>query len=222
MKKQLIIFGVGTLAELAHYYATYEMDFNVLSFVVDDDYLINDNLLNVPIIPLSTFINKYKNSNINIFVAIGYKSLINREIVFNKISNLGYILINIISKSSYIAKNITLGRNNFIMPGVIIESNVIIENNNVFWSNSTICHNTKIQDHNFIASNVTIGGEVKIGNRNFFGFSSTILQQKTIGSDILIGAQSLLTSDALESFRYMGTPAKKEKFIDPKTGVCVI
>lgn len=221
MRKSLAIFGAGTLAKLAHYYAINEMDLNVTCFVVDDNYKTTNKLLDLPVLTFSEYLDKFTLSNTNFFIAIGYSSMKLRADIYNKIINLGFETINIVSKSAFIATNVSLGSNNIIMPGTVIEPNVIINNNNVIWSNSTICHDTIVGNHNFVASNVTIGGEVKIGDRNFFGFSSTVLQQKRIASDILIGAKSLVVSNIEHLTHYQGIPARKIKNLSHELGVCV-
>ena len=120
----------------------------------------------------------------------------NKRDVFERIRNAGYDLLNIISKSAFVSKETIKGKNNFIMPNVVIEPYAEIGSNNIIWSNSTICHNTIVGNHNFLASNVTVGGKCKIEDLCFLGFSSTVSDHLIIENEVLLSANSFLNSNA--------------------------
>jgi len=219
--KNLLIFGATSLARQAHYYAVNDMGFNVLGFVVDSAYKSGDVLLSLPVLTWEQACETYTIDEACFFVAIGYKNMRLRAASYTKIKATGYQLINIISRTSFVANNVFKGDNNMIMPNVVIEPSVVMGSNNTIWSNATICHDCTIGSHNFIAANTTIGGEVCIGEQNFFGFSSAVLQQTLIGNSTLIGAQSLITKNTTDFSEYHGTPAKKIASIDANIGVVV-
>jgi sugar O-acyltransferase (sialic acid O-acetyltransferase NeuD family) len=220
MSNTLYIFGAGSLARLAYYYAKWEMNFNISGFVIDSDRKDSDIFCDTPVLNWDEFNSSYNNLSL-MYVAVGYSRMKQRESIFNRVIDSGYPLQNIISTSSYVAKSVIMGVNNIIMPGAVIEPGVSIGNNNVFWSNTTICHDTTIGSHNFFASNFTVGGEVTIGDRCFFGFSSTICQQLQIGDDVLLAAKSLLLDDAISLGVYKGTPAKRVKEILQIDGIVI-
>jgi len=221
MANSIAIFGAGSLGKLAHYYATEEMGLKVLCFVVDADCSDNGKVKGLPLLTWEEFNSQYLQEKIDVYVAVGYRSMNMRAAVYEKVSAKGYRLINIVSRSAFIANDVCIGLNNFIMPGVVIEPGCKIGSDNVVWSNTTICHDSKLHNHNFLASNATVGGGVSIGDRNFIGFSATIGQQRRIGNDVLIGAQSLLLSDVANLVHYQGVPARKVKTVDKLKGVCV-
>jgi sugar O-acyltransferase (sialic acid O-acetyltransferase NeuD family) len=219
--KDLLIFGASSLARLAHYYATRDMGLNVLGFVVDEQYKVTDTFLSLPVFTSSEIDKKFTHDEIVMYIAVGYRSIRLRLSAYENAISKGFELVNIVARSSFVADDVMMGDNNFVMPGVVIEPSVKIGSNNVVWSNTTICHDTTIGSHNFFASNVTVGGEVSIGNQNFFGFSSVILQQRVIGNEVLIGAQSLLLDDAESLSRYQGSPARRVGSVDSSLGICV-
>ena len=55
--KSLIIFGTAEIAELAHFYFTNDSDYEVVAFTVDDEFIDNKMLLDLPVIPFSEIIN---------------------------------------------------------------------------------------------------------------------------------------------------------------------
>lgn len=221
MSQPLIIFGTGTLARLAHYYAVREMGLEVKAFAVDVTRLNTDTCCDSLVVTWDECLEQYPPGTVSMYVAVGYREMRQREAVFDRVQSAGYFLQTIISKSAFVAKTVRMGQNNFIMPGVVIEPEVSMGANNVIWSNATICHDTIIGKHNFVASNVTIGGEVTVGDRCFLGFSSTVVQHCRLGDDVLLAAQSLLLEDADSLSRHQGIPAKKVMDIPQSAGVCV-
>lgn len=221
MSKPLLIFGCGSLAKLAYYFATREMNLKVLGFVVDEHQREVDTLCGLTVISWRAFLDTYRPDDVDMFVGIGYRSMRNRQESYERLKSEGYLLRNIVSKSVLMAETHFAESNNFLMPGVVIEPGVSIGVNNVVWSNTTICHESSIGEHNFLASNVTIGGESIIGSRCFFGFSSTLVQQRSVGDDVLVAAHSLLLQNADSLTRYQGQPAEAVVKIDPLVGVCV-
>ena len=49
MNKSLIIFGTGSLASIAYYYATQEMDFKVEAFIIDSNYKACEEFMDRPV-----------------------------------------------------------------------------------------------------------------------------------------------------------------------------
>lgn len=219
--KDLVIFGASTLARLAHYYATSDLHMNVCGFVVDDPHKTADHFLSLPVYSWSEFPSKFGTADVAVHVAIGYRIMRVRAAAYNTVKNIGYELINIVSKGTYVASDVLLGDNNFIMPGVVLESGASLGANNVVWSNTTICHDTVIGNHNFLAANATVGGGVSIGNGNFLGFSSVIMQGRKIGNETLIGAQALVRSDTKDLNQYHGIPALVAAAISQDVGITV-
>jgi|688.fasta_scaffold394753_2 sugar O-acyltransferase (sialic acid O-acetyltransferase NeuD family) len=206
--KKLVIYGASELAKLAHYYFAFESNTSVSAFVVDKQFKDSDEFLGCPVLSWEDNERELCPSEISVFVAIGYRSMERRAKAFESVRARGYSCPNLISSSAFVAKNVKLGMNNFIMPGTVVEPGVEVGDNNVFWSNSTICHDTQIGNHNFFAANVTIGGEGVIGCKNFFGFSSVVRERCRVGDRVLLGANSLLLQNIPSGVMIYGSPAK--------------
>lgn len=220
--KPLVIFGTGSLAQLAHYYATREMRLSVAAFAVDTRFKTADTMLGLPVLSWEDELPaQYSPQHASMFVAVGYRSMNDRQRAYDRAKAAGYELPNIVSQAAFVAETACMGSNNFIMPGAVVEPEAVLGVNNAVWSNVTLCHHTQVGNHNFFASNVTVGGNVSVGDRNFFGFSSIVLQHKAIGHDALIAAGSLVTRDVESLRRYQGSPAKAVMALDPELGVCV-
>jgi len=207
-KEELLIFGSGSLARLAYYYARYEMQRKVLAFIVDESYKSINEWDGIPVISWESGLRKYGTDYAEIFVAVGYKSLAAKQTLFERAKDAGFSFASIIANSAYVAKTSVVGENNFLMPTTVVEPGVRLGHNNVLWSGSIVCHDTKINNHNFIAANVTLGGEVRVDCRCFFGFGATVTERLNIASDVVVGANSLMMDDGESYKRYYGAPAK--------------
>lgn len=221
MIKPIYIFGAASLARHALYYALREQNMRVMGYVVDTEFLQEDRCVDIPVMSWEKFLERIDPGAVDVFVAIGYKSMRKRAEIYLRVKKAGYNFCNIVSKAAFIAETATMGNNNIIMPGTVIEPSVVLGSNNVIWSNVTICHDSKIGDHNFFAANSTIGGEVKVGDGNFFGFSSVVLQQVTIGNETLIGAQAQVRHDTQNLHRYYGISTKIIDPINGSTGILI-
>ncbi len=193
---KLVIFGIGKIAEVIHYYATEECGFDVVGFCVDDDYATTDSFLNTPVIGLSQIAAKYPSAEHKVFVAVGYHGLNElRKNKFNEISALGYELVSIVPESANLPKNVTHGQNCFIMPPAIIHPCVTIGDNVFVWNGAMVGHHSDIGDHCWLTSSCSIGGNVILGERCFLAMEATISHSVTVGAECFIGANTLVTKN---------------------------
>lgn len=110
---------------------------------------------------------------------------------------------------------ITLGYNNFFNTNCRVASRkeIIIGDNNLFGPNVIIVdHNHAYSDRNkLICKQGFNSNPVIIGSNVWIGGNVTICQGVTIVNDVVVGANSVVTSDCFEPGVYAGNPAKKIK-----------
>ena len=56
MKKHLVIFGTGEIAQLAHYYFIADSDYDVVAFTVDSKYLKDQVFCGLPVIAFENIV----------------------------------------------------------------------------------------------------------------------------------------------------------------------
>ena len=69
--KQLVIFGAGEFAELAHYYFTHDSPYTVAAFAVDAAYLREDHFHGLPVLPFHELERHHPPPACDLFVALG-------------------------------------------------------------------------------------------------------------------------------------------------------
>lgn len=212
MKKKLVIFGAGDIAELAHFYFTTDSDYEVVAFVVDLDYLVHSFFCDLPVVSFDEVTTHYPPEQHELFVAFGY-SKINavRRDKYHQAKLKGYHLASYISSYATVLNNKRIGDNCFILEDNTIQPFVDIGNNVTLWSGNHIGHHSIIRDHCFIASHVVISGRVEIKKQCFIGVNATLRDHITIGKKCVIGAGTLLLSNAEPEGLYIGKATERSK-----------
>ena len=219
VKRPTLIFGAGTLARLAYLDAQEAGDTEIIGFVVDDSFHTADRFLGLPLYRWTDARERFDPSRVWFHTAIGYREMRRRAAAFEQLCAAGFDFVNIISPQCHVSRHATLGADNFLMAGTVIEAGVHMGSNNVVWSNATVCHDSAIGDHNFIAANSTLGGHVVVGDLNFLGFSCVVRERVHIGSETLVGAQALVLADTRAQSVYFGSPARWVRPVDPAVGI---
>jgi len=192
----LVIFGTGEIAEVAHFFFTHDSGHQVKAFTVDGKYLDNSSFLGLPVIAFEEIQKHFPPTSFDMFIAISYSKINeNRKKKYLEAKALGYKLVSYVcSKAFYWGTN-QIGDNTMILEGVVIQPFVSIGNNVFIWSADHIGHHTKIKDHSFLASHVVIGGGAEIGEQCFLGINSTVRDHIKIGDRSVIGAGAIIMAD---------------------------
>jgi UDP-N-acetylbacillosamine N-acetyltransferase len=208
VKKKIVIYGTEDLAKQMFCYLSDDNSIEISGFTVDRLFLSEHICCGLPVVAFEDIESVFAPHEYDIFVAIGYRSMRNRALLFNKVKSRNYRCASYISKAATVHPSVTLGVNNVIMAGCVIEPFVVIGDNNIFWSSSTVCHNAVVGDHNFISAGTVIGGFTRVGHSCFLGFHSTVREKIHVADETLVGAASLLLEDTKEYISYWGIPAR--------------
>lgn len=196
MKKPLVIFGTGKIAEVVSYYAMQECGCTVAAFTVDSGHKQSDTFLGRPVIKFEQLPMLYPPHRYDMFVAIGYHDLNQlRAAKFDATRSLGYKLVSVVSPKTSLPDNVVYGDNCFIMPPCIVHPCVQLGNNVFVWSGAMIGHHSVIADHCWFTSNCNIGGNVVMGQNCFVALNATIGHSVRIGNQCFLGANTLVTKD---------------------------
>lgn len=212
MKRPLVIFGLGDIAQLAHYYFRADSNYEVVAFTVDTAYMSEAIYCGLPVVPFEEVAQKYKPAEHEMFVALSYSKLnAVRKEKFIAAKVLGYRLASFVSSRATVLNEGRIGENCFIFEDNTIQPFVTIGNNVTLWSGNHIGHHSTIKDHCFIASHVVVSGGVEIGEQCFIGVNATLRDHIKIGDRCVIGAGALLLADAEAEGVYIGTATERAK-----------
>lgn len=212
MKKPLIIFGAGDIAQLAHYYFSTDSNYIVEAFTVDAAYLTINEFCGVPLVPFEQLADYYPAETHEIFIALSYSKLNQtRKEKYLAAKVAGYRIASYISSHATILNNGQIGENCFVLEDNTVQPFVSIGNNVTLWSGNHIGHHSTIHDHCFIASHVVVSGGVLIGESCFIGVNATLRDHIKVGEKCVIGAGALLLADAEPQGVYMGEATPRSR-----------
>ncbi len=212
MKKPLVIFGSGEIAQLAHYYFSSDSNYEVVCFTVDASYVKEPLFCNLPVVPFEEISERYSPNDHALFVALSYSKLNSvRKEKFLAAKAKGYKLASYVSSKATVLNGGKMGENCFILEDNTIQPLVSIGHNVTLWSGNHIGHHSVIKDHTFIASQVVVSGGVEIGEQCFVGVNATLRDHISIGDRCVIGAGALLLADAEPEGVYSGVATERSK-----------
>ena len=208
---KLIIVGDSAFAHIAYEYFTYDSQYEVACFTVDREYLKNDSLFGLPIVPFDELLDKYPPDKYKVYTAITYIKMNRvRKNFYLRLKAMGYKFATYISSSAFVWRNVEVGENTFIFENNVVQPFVKVGNNVVMWSGNHIGHHSVIRDHVFFSSHVVLSGFCDVQEYCFMGVNSTIANNVVIKKDCLIGAGASILKDSEEAKTY-GT-----KMTEPK------
>ncbi len=192
--KKLLIFGTGTLGELAGYYFRSDTTYELQGYVDDAEFAGNKlHFSGKPVWSWEDACARYSTEDIEYFVAIGYrKTNTIRQNRYEQIKKAGYRLTSYVSsKATVLTENI--GDNCFILENNVLQPYSVIGNNVTMWSGNHLGHHSVIENNVFITSHVVISGKCRIGVNSFLGVNSCLHDGVTIGERSVVGAGSIIT-----------------------------
>jgi len=196
LKKEIIIFGAGEIAELADFYFTHDSEFKVVGFTVDEAYIKGKEFCGRGVVPFERIAETYPPERFGIFVAVSYAKLnaVRAEKVIAARA-MGYRLVSYLSSRATVFPGFELKENCFILEDNTIQPFAQIGANVTLWSGNHIGHHSIIEDDVFIASHVVVSGGVRIGQGSFVGVNVTLRDHVNIGKQCMLGAGALVLED---------------------------
>lgn len=205
----LVIIGTSRIAELMYEYFTYDSKYTVVGFSAEREYITQDKICNLPVVPFSELESHFNPEDYSAFVAIGYKKMNRlRERFYNETKSKGFNLISYCSTDAYFGPKHKVGKNVAIFEDNTIQPFAVVGDDVVMWSGNHLGHDSVIGDHCFVSSHVVISGYTNIGQHCFLGVNSTIINNINIADNCMIGAGAVVTKDTEEGKVYVGNPAK--------------
>ena len=208
-KKKLFIVGDSSFAQIAYEYFTYDSEYEVAGFSVEEAFMKNKELFGLPIYPLEEIENYFPPDEFGAFVAITYRKMNRtRTRIYKIVKQKGYDVVSYISSKAFVWRNVKIGENVFIFENNVVQPFVEIGNNVILWSGNHIGHHSKIKDNCFISSHVVISGHCEIGKNCFFGVNSTVANNIIIADDTFVNAGAVILKNTEKGRIYTGNPAE--------------
>jgi sugar O-acyltransferase (sialic acid O-acetyltransferase NeuD family) len=204
---EVVIFGTGQWADLAHFYLTHDSPHDVAAFTVDRSYMSSGEFKGLQVVPFDEVEERYPPDRYRMFIPMSFKKMNHaRAEKYNSAKQRGYELVSYVSSKATTWPGFTCGDNCFILEDNTIQPFVDIGSDVVMWSGNHIGHHTTIGDHVTITSHVVISGCCTIEEYCFFGVNSTVRDEALIARETLVGMGVTIVKDtkAFEVYRVPG------------------
>jgi sugar O-acyltransferase (sialic acid O-acetyltransferase NeuD family) len=189
----LVIFGTGDIARLAHHYFSTDSPHRVVAFTVDGAFRTADTFLGLPVVPFDAVTTSYPPAAHAMFVAVSYAGMNEvRATKYAEARALGYELVSYVSSRCSFLTQVPPGDNCFVLEDNTVQPFVTIGNDVTLWSGNHIGHDSVIGDHCFVSSHVVVSGHVEVGSHCFIGVNATIRNNVRLGDHTLVGAGALI------------------------------
>lgn len=201
--EDLIIIGLGTNARHVYEFVTMHKLFNVIGFAVNEEYLTQNEFMDLPVYSLENLeeeclVKKYK-----VFVALLWNHLNrDRKSIYDYCKMRGYQMANLISPLAVIRGKIE-GDNCWIHDFVIIQNDARVQSDIAIMAYSLIGADTYIGSHCFFGAQSLLGGGSTIGDQSFVGIKATIFDDTVIGRKCIIGACVAVKRNMPDFSRYV-------------------
>lgn len=144
----------------------------------------------------------------NFLITMGDISI--RETLFNRIVGYGGAVPSLIHPSAVVSRHAQIGSGVLVMPQSVIQADVKVGDNSVLTLSSQLTHSSVVGNHCFISGHSLVGAYVNMGDRVWIGQGAVIVSGEvgSIGNDAIIGAGSVLRTNAKPNCVYLGNPAR--------------
>ena len=186
---KIVIFGIGQLAEVVHFYLTHDSKHEVVAFTADREFIHDDTFAGLPVVPFEEITTRFPPQEYKMFVALSYRGVNKiRADKYRQAKEKGYLLISYVNSRATVWPDLKIGDNTFIFENNVIQPFVTIGSNVTLWSGNHIGHHSRIEDHCFLASHIVVSGAVVVGSYTFIGVNATLRDNIKIGPSCVIGA----------------------------------
>lgn len=198
MKNKWIIIGCGGHAKSIADVLLYN-DENVDIIFLDKNAKKNEKVLGFNVV------SDYEITDEKIIVGLGDNKK-RKDLSLKYYKNLS----NVVSKKSYVAKSVNLGKGIFVAHNAHVGVLSKIDDFTVVNTGANIDHECILEKTSFVAPNATLCGKVHLKENVFLGACATVLPNIQICSNSIIGAGSVVINDIDKSGTYVGNPIQEK------------
>lgn len=183
-ERSLIIFGIGTQADVAYDAVVETGSFDIVAYV---DYEASlDEKDNIPVISRSHFSKLLNTERFSVYVCLPERKL--EHSICTEVKASQSNLVSIISKSASVSERAIIGENVFIGPKCVVGPFVELQQGVRMLNGASVAHHSVIGTQTWISDGASIGGNVVIGANCLFGLNSSVNKRVTIGEKCIINS----------------------------------
>ncbi|WP_234905985.1 acetyltransferase [Affinirhizobium pseudoryzae] len=190
----VILFGVGQIAEVMAHYIQEDPNLNLVGFTVDREYLPpTGEFKGLPVAAWDNVTRSFPPDHVRLLGPVSYRgnNKFRRDRHFEA-KDLGYQFVTYIHPSSHVG-GAEIGENTVILEDCTVQPYARLGAGTILWSKVHIGHHATVGDFCFFASFCGIAGNARVGDCTFFGGQTGLADNLSVGSGCIVGAGTNLT-----------------------------
>jgi acetyltransferase-like isoleucine patch superfamily enzyme len=191
----VVIFGVGQIAEIAKVYLDRFGEDRVVGFTVDEAFSTGPEFRGLPVVAWERLESRFPPGSVELLGPLSYQRLNEfRRDRHNEGKARGYAFASFIHPSTHnLAESV--GENCFILENCTLQPCVRIGDGVMIWSASHIGHHSVVADFCFLSAQIGLASGVRIGEGCFIGGQAGIENGVTVGAASYIDARARIRRD---------------------------
>lgn len=207
---KVIIIGNTTFSQIVCEAIHNETNDKVVAFAVNRQYIRENAILGIPVVPLEDLVDQYPPSDHKYLNTIGYAKMNQaRQLLSDELETKGYKPYLFVSSAAYVDITASVEDGCIIFPSVNVGAHTLIKKGCIVFYGACITHHNNIGEYCFISSGVTIGGKTNVGDHSFIGINATIANDIAIAPCSFIGAHTYIAKNTTENSAYISETTKK-------------
>lgn len=204
----ILLFGAGAIADVAHACIDNDSEHRVVGFVVDPDYADRDTHRGLPLVGLDRAADRFAPSEHRVLVAVGYHGMNRLRMArLEAMEALGYTLHAHVGSGGWGATRVAPGA--FVMDGRSLQPEVHVAPGAFIWAGAHVGHHSRVGPGAWITSGASIGGHADIGARAFLGLGCVVGHRVRVGEGAFLGAAAKISRDVGEAEVHVQGDAQK-------------
>ena len=192
----IILFGVGQIAEVLAHYIQDDPSVNLLGFAVDRPFMPpSGEFKGLPVAAWDDVQATFPPDKVRVLGPVSYRgnNMFRRERHFEA-KEMGYRFATYIHPSSHV-RGAEIGENSVILEDCTVQPYARLGVGTILWSKVHIGHHAQVGDFCFFASFCGIAGNSRVGSGTFFGGQTGLADNLSVGEGCIIGAGTVLTEN---------------------------
>lgn len=187
--EEIILLGTGGHAHSVVDSMEQTGKYSIIGFL-DKEEMQGSFYRDYPVLGVDADMEKYYKEGVrSAFVTVGFMGHGNtRELLYQRLKDVGYKLPNIIDDTAVISKTAKLADGIFVGKNVVINANATIGRMCIINTGSIIEHDCSVGNFSHVAVGGVLCGAAVVGKRTLIGANATLIQHKAVGDYCIIGA----------------------------------
>jgi sugar O-acyltransferase (sialic acid O-acetyltransferase NeuD family) len=184
---KIIIYGAGGHATMCIDLLRRLASYHIVG-LVDDKLAVGTEVMGVPVIGPKDILRQLHDGGIRLAVNAvgGVPNTESRQRTFDNLTEVGFVLPNLIHPTAIVEPSAELGAGNHIMAGAIVGSRVKLHDNCVVNTGAIVSHDSVLESHSHVAPGAVLAGGVRVGEGALVGMAVSVYMGARIGERAVV------------------------------------